>query len=105
MEEYKPTLFDRHGPAALDRVRIVAYAAMVFGLTFAALALEQGLSISTFVWSLIAAVMAGGAVHLLAKAVGDGAAALATGRRGSSSETQFSFQEALVMKGRVKSLG
>jgi len=70
MEEYKPTLFDRHGPAALERVRIVAYAAMVFGLVFAALALQMGLSLWTFVWSLTAAVVAGGAVHLLTKAVG-----------------------------------
>jgi hypothetical protein len=102
MQEYKLTQFDRHGPAALDRIRIVAYAAMVFGLVFAALALQMGLSIRTFVWSLIAAVMAGGAVHLLTKAVGDSAAALATGGRASASGNQFSYQESLVMQGRVE---
>lgn len=100
MTEYKPTLFDRHGPAALDRVRIVAYAAMVFGLTFATLALQMGVSIWTLLWSLIAAALAGAATLLLTTAVGDGAAVLTTGGR-SSSESQFSYQEALVMQGKI----
>jgi hypothetical protein len=99
--EYKVTLFDRHGPAALDRVRVVAYAAMVFGLTFGVLALRTGLSIWTFVWSLAASVLAGGAVHLLVTAVGDGATALTTGGHGWSSEGDFSHQASLVMQGRV----
>ena len=43
----------------------------------------------------------GGALHLLAQAVGDGASALATGGHGSASENQFSYQESLVMQGRV----
>jgi hypothetical protein len=100
-KEYRVTLFDRHGPAALDRIRIVVYAVMVFGLTFAALALKMGLSSSTFLWSLIASVAAGGAVHLLASVVGHSARALATGGQ-ASSESQFSYQESLVMQGRVE---
>jgi hypothetical protein len=101
-KEYKLTLFDRHGPAAVDRVRVVAYAVMIFGLTFGALALRMGLSTSTFVWSLIASVTAGYAIHLLSTAVGDGATILATGGHASSSESQFSYQESLVMQGRVE---
>ncbi|HKW46843.1 MAG TPA: hypothetical protein VJN70_05340 [Gemmatimonadaceae bacterium] len=100
MTEYKPTLFDRHGPAALDRVRIVAYAAMVFGLTFGALALYLGFSIWTFAGSLIAAVLAGAATQFFTDAVGDAATTLATGG-GTSSATDFSYQAALVMQGRV----
>jgi hypothetical protein len=101
MAEYKVTLFDRHGPAALDRVRIAVYAAMVFALTLAALMLKMGLSVWAFVWALIAAAIAGGAVTLLSSAVGEGAAVLATGGRTSSSDNQFSYQDALVMQGRV----
>ncbi|HZI42671.1 MAG TPA: hypothetical protein VFD67_13230, partial [Gemmatimonadaceae bacterium] len=83
-------------------VRVVAYAVMIFGLTFGVLAIRMGLSIWTFVWSLMACVAAGGAVHLLATAVGDGATVLAAGRPVSSAENQFSYQEALVMQGKVE---
>ena len=33
MAEYKATLVDKHGAAAVDRIRAVVYGAMVFGLT------------------------------------------------------------------------
>ena len=101
MEEYKPTLFDRHGPAAADRIRIVAYAAMVFVLTFGVLALQLGLSLRTLFWSLIAGVMCGSAVHLFAKLVGDGSRALAVGAHSSASGEEYSYQKSLVMQGRV----
>ena len=99
MTEYKPTLFDRHGPAALDRVRIVAYAAMVFGLTFAALALQMGVSIWTLIWSVIAAALAGAATQLFTTAVGDGAAVLTTGGR-SSSESSSPIRKPSLCKGK-----
>lgn len=73
---------------------------MVFGLTFAALALQLGVSIWTLLGSVIAAVLAGAATLLFSKAVGDGAAVLTTGSH-SSSETQFSYQQSLVMQGKV----
>lgn len=74
---------------------------MVFGLTFGVLALEMGVSASTFGWSLIAAAAAGVAVHLFAKAVGHGATTLAIGGSVSESDNQFSYQDALVMHGKV----
>lgn len=98
--EYRTTLFDRHGPAALQRVRVAAYAAMVFGVTFAALALRIGLSRWTFIWSLIAAAAAASVTYLLAQLVGDGASALTSGGH-AATEDQFSYQAALVMQGRV----
>src|SRR5206468_11828509 len=41
VSEYRRTLFDKYGPAAVDRIRAFSYGAMVFGLTLAALALSM----------------------------------------------------------------
>jgi hypothetical protein len=101
MEEYKSTLFDRHGPAALDRICIVASAAMVFVLTFGVLALKLGLSVRTLLWSLIAGGMSGSAAHFFAKLVGDGSRALTMGSHTSASGEEYSYQKSLVMQGRV----
>ena len=53
--EYKATLFDRHGPAAAERVKAASYGVMVFGLVVGVLALASGhLSVWTFVWAAAA---------------------------------------------------
>jgi hypothetical protein len=101
MTEYKPTLFDRHGPAALDRVRALTYGAMVFALTLGVLSLELGLSRWTFFWSLVAGASTAGVAILLSKAAGGGWHAVAVSGASTPSEEQFSYQQSLVMRGKV----
>lgn len=102
MTEYKPTLFDRHGPAALDRIRALSYGAMVFGLTFGTLALEIGISFWTFACSVLAAATTAGLATLLAKATGDGWQKVAMSGASTPYEEQFSYQQSLVMQGKVE---
>lgn len=101
MTEYKPTLLDRHGPAAMDRIRALSYGAMVFGLTFGTLALELGISFWTFACSLLAALATAGLALLLAKATGDGWQKVALSGASTPYEEQFSYQQSLVMQGKV----
>lgn len=102
MTEYKPTLLDRHGPAAMDRIRALSYGAMVFGLTFGTLALELGISFWTFACSLLAALATAGLAVLLAKATGDGWQKVALSGASTPYEEQFSYQQSLVMQGKVE---
>jgi hypothetical protein len=101
MTEYKPTLFDRHGPAALDRIRALSYGAMVLGLTFGALALKTGFSVWTFVCPPVAAVVTAGVALLLSRAAGDGWHHVALSGASTPYEEQFSYQQSLVMQGKV----
>lgn len=101
MTEYKPTLLDRHGPAAMDRIRALSFGAMVFGLTFGALALETGFSVWTFVCPPIAAAVTAGMAFLLSKAAGDGWHKVAMSGASTPYEEQFSYQQSLVMQGKV----
>lgn len=99
--EYKPTLFDRHGPAAADYLQAAAYGAMVAGIAMLALALEGLFSI----WAMLASVVAGLAVF--ATAVGASRLVGGTWRRfvvdGTSTpyKEQYSREQALVMQGRI----
>ena len=102
MTEYKPTLFDRHGPAALDRIRALGYGAMVFGLTFGALALEIGVSLWTLVYSLLAAATTACLAILLSKAAGGGWHRVAMSGASTPYEEQFSYQQSLVMQGKIE---
>ena len=102
MTEYKPTLLDRHGPAAMDQVRALSFGAMVFGLTFGALALETGFSVWTFVCPPIAGVVTAGMAFLLGKAAGDGWHHVAMSGASTPYEEQFSYQQSLVMQGKVE---
>jgi len=99
--EYKPTLFDRHGPAAADHLQAAAYGAMVAGIAMLALALEGLFSI----WTMLASVVAGLAVF--ATAAGASRLVGGTWRRfavdGTSTpyKEQYSREQALVMQGRI----
>jgi hypothetical protein len=102
VSEYKRTLFDKHGPAAVDRIRALSYGAMIFGLTFGAVALTaHGISVLTLVLALLAAGASAGATLLLSKGVGGGVAAIALSGASTPSEDQYSYQQALVMQGKV----
>lgn len=99
--EYKPTLFDRHGPAAADYLQAAGYGAMVAGLSMLAVALEGLFS----VWTMFGSVGAGVAVFAIA--IGASRIMGATWKRiavdGTSTpyEEQYSREQALVMQGRV----
>lgn len=101
MSEYRRTIFDRHGPAALDRIRSVAYGGMVFGLTFGVLALKMGLSVWTFVFALAAGVATAAVGMLLSRAAGDAWTAVAVSGGSTPYEEQYSYQQSLVMQGKV----
>jgi len=101
MTEYKPTIFDRHGPAALERIRALSYGGMVFGLTFGVMALEVGFSVWTLVVPLVAAMATAGAAFFLGKAAGDGWTRIAVSGASTPYEEQFSYQQSLVMQGKV----
>lgn len=100
---YKLTLFDRHGPAAADRIRALAYGLMVFAIIISVcFLLSHHLSLGV---ALVAAVA--GAIPYglsLALAAGAGAAWHRMMASGASTpyEEQFSYQESLVMRGQVE---
>ncbi|HET9685097.1 MAG TPA: hypothetical protein VFP15_13415 [Gemmatimonadaceae bacterium] len=99
---YKPTLFDREGAAAADTVRAVAYGFMVFGIATSAWMLNGG-RLSLVVLGVF--VVAGGAVAGVARALSGAAGAgwqriMASGAS-TPYEEQFSYQDALVMRGQV----
>ena len=100
--EYKPTLFDRHGAAAADRVRAFAYGVMVFGLVFGVLALASGhLSIWTFLVAAFAALATAFFGIGIAAAAERGWHALMMSGASTPYEEQYSYQQALVMQGKV----
>ena len=101
MTEYKPTIFDQHGPAALDRIRALSYGAMVFGLTFGVLALEIGFSVWTLVVPLIAAAATAGSAFLLGKSAGEVWTRFTVSGASTPYEEQFSYQQSLVMQGKI----
>ncbi|HKN64779.1 MAG TPA: hypothetical protein VJW73_00795 [Gemmatimonadaceae bacterium] len=101
MTEYKSTLLDRHGPAAMERMQALSYGAMVFVLTFGALALETGFSVWTFVCPPIVALLTASVAFGLGKAAGEGWHHIAMSGASTPYEEQFSYQQALVMQGKV----
>jgi len=99
---YKPTLFDRHGAAAVDRVRAATYGVMVFGLVFGVLALAGGkVSVWTFLFAALAAVATGALGLGLATAAGGTWKTLMVNGASTPYENQYSYQQSLVMQGRV----
>jgi hypothetical protein len=99
---YKPTLFDRHGPAAADRLKAFGYGVMVFGLVFGVITLEFG---HLSLWMFLLAAVAGAATSLvgigLANAAGNTWLKLAVSGASTPYEEQYSYQQALVMQGKV----
>ena len=100
--EYKRTLFDRYGPAAADRVKAFSYGLMVFGLVFGVLALATGhLSILTFLIAAFAGVAtAFFGIGIAAAAEKSWHTVMMSGAS-TPYEAQYSYQQALVMQGKV----
>ena len=99
--EYKPTLFDRHGPAAADYLQAGAYGTMVAGISIFALALEGYFSI----WTVLGSAAAGAAVLGfgigVSRLVGGTWKHFAVDGASTPYKEQYSREQALVMQGRV----
>lgn len=99
--EYKRTLFDRHGPAALDYIRAWAYGAMVFGLTVAAITLRLGFRWWTIPVAAVASAVVGALALGAANVVGNAWKQVAVDGASTPYTEQYSQQQALVMQGRL----
>jgi len=107
--EYKPTLFDRHGPDAGRRLKLTGHALPIFLLSsilFGMLGSRYTSSgavglLFTIVGAtaLTAAVLWG--INSFSEAAGAGMEVLTMGASGSPYEEQFSRERALVMQGKV----
>ena len=99
---YRKTLFDRHGPEAVDLMRSGGYGLMVFGLVVGAVAFASGgMSLGVVVVAMAAGAGTACASHLLGRASGGVARRFTAGSAGTPYEEQYSYQQALVMQGKV----
>lgn len=98
---YKPTLFDRHGPAAGEMLRAFGYGLMVFGLVAGVLISRTGFHWWTFPIAVAAGIGAGGAGWMLGEMVGGAWKRIAVDGASTPYKEQYSYQQALVMQGRV----
>jgi tetratricopeptide (TPR) repeat protein len=99
--QYKPTLFDRHGPAASDYIRALSYGAMVFVLVVAAFALRMGWRWWTIPVGIVAGAAAGSLGLFVANSVGGAWKHLMADGSSTPYVEQYSQQQALVMQGRL----
>lgn len=99
--EYKPTLFDRHGPTAAEILRAFAYGLMVFGLTTGVLFLEAGLHVWSVLIGIAAGAAAGGVSWFLGELAGGAWKRVTVDGTSTPYREQYSYQQALVMKGEV----
>jgi hypothetical protein len=106
---YKPTFFDRHGPAGEVRLKAIGYGLMVFGIVVGATMLVSaigGINIMKPVpmtLTLLAALTLGSFTSAgglrLSEAAGDAAKFFTAGSNSSTPyEDQFSEEQALVMR-------
>lgn len=98
---YKLTIFDKYGPDAGDLVRATIFAALVFAITLVWLLFARGLSMSSVIYSALAAL--GSFAFMLSLSVGAGGTYKHLMMSGASTPAvdQFSYQDALVMQRRI----
>jgi hypothetical protein len=99
--EYKPTLFDRHGPDAGHILQAWGYGLLIFGLTTGTLLARIG-----FRWWVLPVgagfgALGGGAGWLFGKVIGDGWKKVAVDGSSTPYTNQFSYEQSLVMAGRI----
>jgi hypothetical protein len=101
MTEYKPTLFDRHGPDA--RGILVAWGSgfLICIVTIAVLMLARGFQGWELPFGLVAGIAGGGVGWVLGEGVGGMVRHVAVDGSSTPYERQFSYEQALVMQGRV----
>jgi hypothetical protein len=99
---YKPTLFDRKGAAAADDIRALAYGLLVFGTIVSAWLLRaQRLSLGVLLVAAIAGALSAGIGLMLSAGAGAGVHRVMMSGSSTPYEEQFSYQQALVMRGFV----
>ena len=98
---YKPTLFDRHGPAAAEIVRAFGWGLMVFGFVAGTLISQTGFHWWTFPIAGAAGIAAGGAGWMIGEMAGSAWKRITVDGASTPYKEQYSYQQALVMQGRV----
>ena len=101
MTPYKPTLFDRHGPDAANTLHALGLGMLVFGVTTGTLMTQIG-----FHWWELPVGAGVGAVcgsvgWFVSDVIGNGWKQIAVDGSSTPYERQFSYEQSLVMKGRV----
>jgi hypothetical protein len=96
---YKPTLFDRHGPAAAQVVRAWGYGLMVFGLVTGVLLSQVGFQWWVPIAGIVSGAVAGGAGWAIGEIAGVAWKRMAVDGASTPYNEQYSYQQALVMRG------
>lgn len=99
--EYKPTLFDRHGPGAADYLRAWAYGLMVFGVSLSAFTLQRGFSLAALFGCAFAGIATAGVGLVVGQAVGGAWKRALVDGTSTPYKEQYSYQQALVMQGKI----
>jgi hypothetical protein len=99
---YRPTLFDRKGPAAVNDLRAAAYGLMVSGTIIATwLLIVHRLSLGVLVVAVVLGAVCAGISFALSSGAGAGFHHVMLSGASTPYEEQFSYQESLVMRGLV----
>ncbi|HEY2162750.1 MAG TPA: hypothetical protein VGH04_02110 [Gemmatimonadaceae bacterium] len=98
---YKPTLFDRHGPDAEHLLKAWGYGLLIFGLTTGTLMARIGFRWWELPVGAGFGALGGGAGWFIGNVLGDGWKAVAVDGLSTPYERQFSYEQSLVMKGRL----
>jgi len=109
-DEYKTTLFDRHGAAASDIVRAWGYGLMVFGITMGGISLSMvagGATPTLLQWvealgiSAVLGAVTGVSGLLIGGAAGKGWKHIMVDGSTTPYEEQYSHEQSLVMRGQI----
>ena len=109
-DEYKTTLFDRHGAAASDIVRAWGYGLMVFGIAMGGISLSMvagGATPTLLQWvealgiSAVLGAVTGVSGLLIGGAAGKGWKHIMVDGSTTPYEEQYSHEQSLVMRGQI----
>lgn len=100
-DDYKPTMFDRHGPEAALYIYAVAYGAIAFGLVAGVLLVKTGFHWWTFPIAIASGLLGGGGGLMFANMGGDAYKALMVNGSSTPYVEQYSYQQSLVMAGKL----
>ena len=98
---YKPTLFDRRGPDAAQLLQALGLGLLVFGVTSGGFLLQIGFHWWELPVGAGAGALSGSFGWFIGNAVGGGWKRVAVDGSSTPYERQFSYEQSLVMKGRV----
>ncbi|HEY4132107.1 MAG TPA: hypothetical protein VGM50_15955 [Gemmatimonadaceae bacterium] len=101
VNEYKRTLFDKHGPDASLILSSIGYGIFVAGTTCGALVLQLGFSFKFVVIGLIAGGSVACVPYFFAQGVGGAVRRVWADGASTPYREQYSYQQALVMQGKV----